>query len=151
MNARIIILITMLSIAGAMNAKGQATAYANIYVEVVAPAVVEKTADMTFRQVLTSGASGALQTATTLQSGNGTFASFTVSGSSLSTFDLSLPKETVAMSNGMMVGDFTSSNTMLASGSGNIIRIGATLNTGSSTGPGNLTAQSPFPVTLNYN
>ena len=167
MKAKVTIGIVMILIGYAIPAFAQMTAYANIYAQVVAPVGIEKTADMTFSEISSSKKSGSvvLSADNTLtasgieltQSSKGTIASFSVTGSNQTTFDVSLPRETFTISDGastdLMVSNFTStpSTTNSLQNSARVIKIGATLQIPENYAAGNYSAQNSFPVTLNYN
>ena len=149
------------------HAFAQMTAYANIYAEVVAPIGIEKISDLTFSNIISSKASKTIvlgadnfQTLSDVeltQNEKGTVASFSVAGNNLSTFDVTLPKESFAISDGssktMMVSNFTSTpsftNNLQASSS--VIKIGASLYIPENQCTGDYNAKTPFNVTLNYN
>lgn len=166
MKAKATIGILLILLGGAFQVFSQMTAYANIYAEVVAPIGIEKTTDLTFSDINTSRNTGTvvigannIVTATgaeVAQSGKGTLASFSVAGVN-TTFDVTLPKETFAVSNGssntMIVSDFTSTSSLNTSiaGSSRTIHVGATINIPENQASGNYIAQNPFLVTLNYN
>lgn len=156
-----ILLISMVS----SQAFGQMTAYANIYAEVVAPAYIEKSADMTFSRISPSANSGSvvlsgtgdLQGAATLQAGKGTLATFTIQGNDISTFDISLPNREVVISGSnsgsVKISDFTTSVTASASSQGNrrVVSIGATLHIDENQSTGNFNDSKSFQVNFNYN
>ncbi len=167
MKAKVTTGIVLILIGYAIPAFAQMTAYANIYAQVVAPVGMEKTADMTFSEIISSKKSGSvvLSADNTLtasgveltQNSKGTIASFSVTGSNQTTFDVSLPKETFTISSGastdLMVSNFTSlpSTSNSLQNSAKVIKIGATLRIPENHAAGNYSAQNSFPVTLNYN
>lgn len=146
-------------------AYGQMTAYANIYAEVVAPAFIEKSADMTFTQISATGKSGSVVLNSTgnwsaddaAQAGKGTLATFSIPGNDVSAFDISLPNQEVTIQNGnsgtLKISNFTTSVTASASegGSSRVVRIGATLHLGENPLAGNFNDQNSFQVNFNYN
>ena len=90
------------------------------------------------------------------QGGNSTAAQFTVSGTAMSTYAITLPADgTVLLSSGshtMAVNGFTSypSGTGTLSGGGTqVLSVGARLTVGNAQAPGSYA--SSFPVTVNYN
>ncbi len=167
MKAKLTLGIAILIIGLSLHSFAQMTAYANIYCEVVAPIGIEKSADLTFNEIVSSkntstvilGVNNSLITSGVeiAQTGKGTLATFAVTGGNQTTFDVTLPKETFTINNGgasnMLVSNFTSTssptNALIASAS--IIKIGATLNVPENQAAGNFSAQDPFLVTLNYN
>lgn len=158
MKAKYFFFTFLLTILAAAGVRAQATAYASIFAEVVAPAVVEKSADLTFNTShISSGAVNSSPDAVTINPGstsssaNCTMASFTVSGSALTTYDVSLPKESLSIGAGLSVSDFASKSVVSPSESyKSTVNIGATLHLGADRKTGNL-AMGQFPVTLNYN
>ena len=167
MKAKITIGIAVILFGCSFRVFAQATAYANIYATVVAPVGIEKTADLTFSEIISSknsstvvlGADNQLtaSSAELAQNGKGTVAAFSVTGSNQSTFDVTLPKETFAINGGgdntLIVSDFTSTHAQLNTLQSNssVIKIGATLHVPENQSAGNYNAQNPFLVTLNYN
>ncbi len=167
MKAKLTIGIAILLLGVSFPTFAQVTAYANIYCEVVAPIGIEKSADLTFNEIVASrnsstvvlGDNNNLTTSSVefAQNGKGTLATFSVTGGNQTTFDVTLPRETFTINNGgagdMVVSNFTSSSTptnaLLSSAS--VIKIGATLNVPENQTAGNYSAQNPFLVTLNYN
>lgn len=153
--AKILGIIAILFFGCVFQASAQATAYANIYATVVAPAGIEKKADMSFSQIAPTKNSSTVVLGQTA-AGNGTLASFTVTGGN-QTFDVTLPQGSFTISNGsnntMLVSNFTSVQTQAASLQGNSseVRIGATLHMAPNQATGSYNAQDPFMVTLNYN
>ncbi len=166
MTAKITIGIALL-LGSIFHAFAQMTAYANIYAEVVAPVGVEKISDLTFSNIISSKAGktvvlGAdnLQTLSDIeltQNEKGTVASFSVTGNNLSTFDVTLPKESFAVSDGsskiMTVSNFTSASSLTNNlqASNSVIKIGASLYVPENQSTGNYNTKTPFNVTLNYN
>jgi hypothetical protein len=168
MKAKIILGVFFLLSGSSLQTFAQMTAYANIYATVIAeqPIMVKKTANMTFSDIssLRSGtivlaSNNDLTSSNTelAQNGNGTVAAFSVVGGNQSTFDVTLPKESYTisdgMSNNMMVDNFTitQSTNVTKQYTESEIKISATLHV-----PDNQTArvnnsQNIFPVTLNYN
>lgn len=145
MKAKITLVIAIFIFAFIVSSKAQLTAYANIYAEVIAPIGIEKATDLTINQTIVGG-----------ETVSATAASFTVKGSSLTTFDVTFPSEALTVSNGqsiMTVGNFTNTATPgnAVQSNNNMIRIAATLNVNGSQSAGNYKAQDPFQVTLNYN
>jgi hypothetical protein len=137
--------IAIFILACSFSSVAQMTAYANIYAEVIAPIGIGKSTDLTINQTIVDQ-----------KSVSGTAASFSVKGSSLNTFDVTLPKEIFTINNGagnMTVSNFTTSvvpsNTLQNNAS--VISINATLNVSGARTAGNYSAQNPFQVTLNYN
>lgn len=167
MKAKVTIGIVVILIGYAVPAFAQMTAYANIYAQVVAPVGIGKTTDLTFSEISPSQKSSnvvlsADNTLTTsglelTQSGKGTLASFSVTNSNQTTFDVTLPKGTYTISDGgntrLMVNDFTytPSTTNSLQNSASVIKIGATLHIPENQAVGNYSAQDSFPVILNYN
>ena len=168
MKAKISLGVLFLFLGSSFQTFAQMTAYANIYATVIAeqPIMVKKTANMTFSDI-SSLRSGTIVMASNndltssnaelAQNGNGTVAAFSIVGGNQSTFDVTLPKESYTISDGisanMMVDNFTftQSTNVTKQYTESEIKISATLHV-----PGNQTArvndsQSNFPVTLNYN
>ncbi len=167
MKAKVIIGIAAILFGCSFHAFAQATAYANIYATVVAPIGIEKTADLTFSEITSTKNNNTVVLDTDnrltvssvepVRNGKGTVASFSVTGSNQSTFDVTLPKETFTISdkgsNNMRISNFTSTSTLqnTLQGNSNVIKIGATLHVPENQSAGNYNAQNPFLVTLNYN
>ena len=91
-----------------------------------------------------------------LQGGNSTAAQFTVSGTAMATYAITLPADgTVLLSSGshsMTVNGFTSSpngSGTLSGGGTQVLSVGARLTVGNAQAPGSYA--SSFTVTLNYN
>jgi hypothetical protein len=167
MKAKVTLGIAVILFGCSFHAFAQATAYANIYATVVAPVGIEKKADLTFSEIISSKNSNTVVLGTdnqltasnieVAQNGKGTVASFSITGSNQSTFDVTLPKETFTISDGgsntMTVSNFTSTHAQLNTlqSNSNIIKIGATLHVPENQSAGSYNAQNPFLVTLNYN
>ena len=159
--------IVILTLASSSKVKAQVTAYASIYAEVVSPAFIEKSADLTFNAINTSGKGGAvilnasdnLTTARmeSAQTGKGTLAAFSIAGSDHPTFDISLPGEAITLgesgSSPLVISNFTSTTNAggTLSGTGRIIKIGATLHIAEKQAAGTFADRSSFQVTFNYN
>lgn len=159
--------IAIISIAFSSGAFAQLTAYANIYAEIVSPAVIEKSADLTFSQVSSSqdgssmvlGAADAAvgSSAEPAQAVNGTLAAFSFAAGDFSTIDVSLPVEDITLRNSgsgsLSIGDFTKSSSlaMVSGANSRVIRVGATLRSNDKQPSGNYADQSSFLVTFNYN
>ena len=143
MKAKNLLGTAILIIASSFSSFGQSTAYANIYCEVVAPIGIGKSTDLTINQTVIGQPNR-----------TGTAASFTVKGSSLSTFNVTLPSEALTIINdagSMTVSNFTSSTLNTQQGNASVINIDATLKVNGTQTAGNYSAQNPFQVTLNYN
>jgi len=159
--------IVIITLAFPSAVQAQATAYAGIYAEVVSPAFIEKSADLTFNEINTYGKSSAviLNTSDNLttpglessQSGQGTLAAFSIAGSDHPTLDISLPGEAITLSNSgsnpLVISNFTSitdtSGTL--NGTGRVIKIGATLHIAEKQAAGTFADRNSFQVTFNYN
>ena len=161
--------VTLTLLGSAVMANGQATAHASASATVVIPIAIEKTADMSFGNLSVDPTTGGTVTiepsgsrsyggGVTLPaiSGDVTQALFTVRGSDLYSFNISLPSTvTLTRSSGsevMIASAFTSN----PSGSGILntgtqqLAIGATLTVGAAQAPGTYVS-SAFDVTVNYN
>ena len=123
----------------------QMTAYANIYAKVIAPIGIEKSTDLTINQTIVGQ-----------KDVSGTAASLTVKGSSLNTFNVTLPEQEMiinTIANYMTVSNFTS--TTLTSdpyqNNSRVVSIAAILKVNSPQKAGNHCVRDSFQVTLNYN
>ena len=150
------------------HAFAQMTAYANIFATVVAeqPIMFKKTANLTFNDisaqrtgtiVLKSNNTLTSSNNDLLLNGKGTVAAFSVVGGNLSTFDVTLPKESFEVADGnssnMMVDNFTCIKSTITSRqfTESEIRISATLHVTARHETKSPDTQNVFPVTLNYN
>ena len=143
MKTRMTIGIAIFILACSFTSAAQMTAYANIYAEVIAPIGIEKATDLTINQTVVGQ-----------KCVSGTSASFTVKGSNLNTFNVTLPAEALTISNGagsMTVSNFTSTTTNALQSNASVINIDATLKVNGNQTAGNYSAKNPFQVTLNYN
>jgi hypothetical protein len=143
MKAKITIGIAIFILACSFSSEARMTAYANIYAEVIAPIGIEKSTDLTINQTIANQ-----------KNVSGTAASFSVKGSSLNTFNVTLPSEALSINNGassMTISNFTSTTTSALQNNTSVISIAATLNVNGTKVAGNFSAQDPFQVTLNYN
>ena len=145
----------------------QLTAYTNIYAEIVSPAVIEKSADLTFSRAGISGQTGSvvlgsmqendISGQSAILASNGTLAAFSVAANDLSTFDVTLPAGDITLGNSsskaLRIGDFTktTSAAMISGTNSHIIRVGATLRMEDKQLAGNFADRSSFLVTFNYN
>jgi len=166
MKAKIIPGLTLLLLILSLDSFSQATAYANIFAEVIAPVGIEKTNDLTYLNRTSSGNTAAvtLQADNTLntsaidltKNGSATLASFRITGND-QTFDVTLPTESFSISDGnantMIVGNFNSTFAEANTLNGNIhtLKVGATLQLPLHQAAGNYGTTAPFQVTLNYN
>lgn len=159
--------IVIIALASMSPVMAQITAYANIYAEIVSPAFIEKSADLTFSDINTSRNSSAVILSSSdnltaagtesVQTGNGTLAEFSIAGNDHPTFDITLPDEAITMKNNgrnpLIISNFTSvvntSGTLNATN--RIIKVGATLHIAEQQAAGNFADQDSFQVTLNYN
>jgi hypothetical protein len=145
MKAKITFGIAIFILVCSFSSMAQMTAYANIYAEVIAPIGIGKSTDLTINQTIVGQ-----------KNVSGTAASFSVKGSSLNTFDVTLPQEVYTINNGegkMTVSNFTTSvvSANTPQNKASVISINATLNVSGTLTAGNYNAQNPFQVTLNYN
>lgn len=168
MKAKISLGVLFLFLGSFVHTFAQMTAYANIYATVIAeqPIMVKKTANLTFSDisslrsgtiVLASNNNLTSSNAELAQNGNGTVAAFSVVGGNQSAFDVTLPKESYTISNGisanMMVDNFTLTQSINVTKqyTESEIKISATLHVPDNQTARNNNSQNSFPVTLNYN
>lgn len=166
MKAKITIGIALLLLGWSLPVVAQSTAYANIYATVIAPVQFSKTNDMTFDDIQLSKKSTSLSIRTgknvsadlkMSQNGTATLASFSITDSNHTTFDITLPTENIKISDGnantMTVSNFSSSQTLSGSlyATTRNINVGADLQIPENLTAGNYSTQNSFPVTLNYN
>lgn len=167
MKAKTAIGIGILLITSSLHTLAQATANANIYAQIVSPVEVRNPIDFQSVEIVVSNKNttigiGAEKTLTAsgiiLEKGssvNLTYISVTDNGHS--TFNISVPSEKITIGDGtsdfLAVSNFNISNTLTSSLKGHekVITVSAHLNI-----PGNdfvrgYEAQTPFPVTINYN
>ena len=147
MNPKILPGIAIFILACAFSSAAQMTAYANIYAEVIAPVGIGKSTDLAINQTI-AGQKG----------GSGTAASFTVTGSSLNTFNVTLPAHAKVINNNltdyMTISNFTSPSTLTSDAlqiNSRVISISAILKANGNQAVGEYCAQDSFQVTLNYN
>lgn len=147
----------------------QVTESATATATIVAPIAITNTVDMNFGNVAVSGTAGTVILApastrtisgeVTLPVNEGTVAaaSFTVTGATDYTYDITLPSVdyiiTEIGSATMIVNTFTSdpSGTGVLTAGEQILNVGATLNVGASQATGVYTNATGFEVTVNYN
>lgn len=167
MKAKATILIMFLFIGASLPAFAQATAYANIYVTVVAPAGISNTSDNNFGSIVIPKKNSSVSinsnnelTASGVkltQTGAATLASFSVADSDNTTFDVTLPSENMMIGEGnsttMEISNFSCTHSLTSSLEGNMreIRVGASLHFSEDLTIKNNNSQNRFPVTLNYN
>jgi hypothetical protein len=165
MKAKLFLTITLLTAIFLVEVKAQATAYANIYCEIVAPVGIEKIMDMSAGQVVTTNpnTTNALSIQNTNASeaidlsknGTTTVAAFQVTGKN-NTFAITVQNQPVVLlnenSNSVTVNNFTSELVTQSTASGaQRISVNAMLNVSDTQATGNYMASAPFNVTLNYN
>jgi hypothetical protein len=166
MKAKIVIGIVLFLMGVTNDIFAQATAYANIFAEVIAPVGIEKTNDLTYLDRTSSSNNAAvvlqannpqITSAIDLtKNGSATLASFSITGND-QTFDVTLPSESFTISDGnaktMVVGNFNSTYAEVNTLHGNIhtLKVGATLHLPLHQAAGNYGTTAPFQVTLNYN
>jgi hypothetical protein len=165
MKAKLFLTLTLLATIFLFEVNAQATAYANIYAEIVAPVGIEKIMDFSAGQVVTTNSNVAnalsIQNTNTAnsvdlsQNGNATIAAFQVTGRN-NTFAITVQQQPVVLlnesSNSVTVNNFTSEMIMQSTASGaQKISINAVLNVSDNQATGNYMASAPFNVTLNYN
>ncbi|MCK9641715.1 MAG: DUF4402 domain-containing protein [Prolixibacteraceae bacterium] len=158
----LIILITFFR----FEVKAQATAYANIFATVVAPAAMTKEMDLSAGEIIASrgASSNALSVQNMIPSenvnlsknGKTTVAAFQVTGKN-STYAITVQNQPVVLlnenANSVTVNNFTSEMAMIANtGEGaQRIRVSANLNVSENQPTGKYDSTAPFNVTLNYN
>ena len=167
MKVKIAIGIGILLIASSHHALAQATAYMNIYAQIVSPVEIRNTMDVQSVEIVVSNKNaifgiGSEKTLTasgiTFEKGgpvNLTYIS--VSDNSHSTFNISFPVENITIGDGtsdfLTVSNFDTSHTQTASHKGynKVISVSAHLNVPENNIVRGYETQTPFPVTINYN
>lgn len=145
----------------------QATAYANIYAEVVAPVGVRNTSSLHFGEIVVSRLHKTAESTEVIanptndvnfkQSGSVTLISFSITDALHSTYDITLPSEKIAIkddySNTLTISNFTSKQAIpnRSQGSKMVITVGADFNFPENHFNGRAQSQNQFPVTINYN
>ncbi|MEI6276083.1 MAG: DUF4402 domain-containing protein [Prolixibacteraceae bacterium] len=167
MKAKIIIGFGIILLASSLQSLAQATAYVNIYAEVVAPIGITNTSVINSGEIVVSKNSAtsinSVENTITAsgikleQNGPVTLTSFVVTDTTHSTFDITLPSTNIAIgdgtSNSITVSNFNSNQTLASSTQGNtrMITIGADLNIPINQTISNYQTQNQYPVTFNYN
>jgi hypothetical protein len=158
----LILLITFFQV----EVKAQATAYANIYATIVAPAAMTKEMDMSAGEIIaTRGTSSnalsvqninSTENVDLSQNGKTTVAAFQVTGKN-NTFAITVQNQPVVLlnesANSVTVNNFSSETAMISNTDNGAqrIRVSANLNVSKNQPTGNYDSTAPFNVTLNYN
>ncbi len=158
----LILLITLFQV----EVKAQATAYANIFATIVAPAAMTKEMDMSAGEIIaTKGTSvnalsvqniNSTENVNLSKNGKTTVAAFQVTGKN-NTFAITVQSQPVILlnesANSVTVNNFTSETAMIANAENGAQRISvsATLNVSKNQPTGYYDSTAPFNVTLNYN
>jgi len=145
----------------------QATAYANIYAEVVAPVGINNTSALHSGEIVVSKTpktigtldetSKSVRDAKIGQNGSVTLISFSITDAQHSTFDITLPTTMIGIgdnhSNVLTVSNFTSNQALASVSQGNkrTITVGADFNFHDHPANRNFQSQNQIPVTINYN
>lgn len=167
MKAKYIIVISLLSLATALNGFAQVTAYANIFATVVAPVGINTAFDEHSGEIVVSHTSSPIgnnrenlitASGTELNiDGSASLTTFSVTDAKNSTFDITLPSENLNFGSDnhttLSVSNFSSLQTQTTThqGSKKVITIGAKVNLPENQNFSIYQAQNQFPVTLNYN
>ncbi len=167
MKAKYIIVISLLSLATALNSFAQVTAYANIFATVVAPVGINTTLDEHSGEIVVSQTNApignskeSLITASGLAlsfDGSASLTTFSITDTKNSTFDITLPSENLNFGSDnqttLSINNFSSiqSQTTTHQGTKNMITIGAKVNMPINQYFSSYQAQDQFPITLNYN
>jgi hypothetical protein len=167
MKAKITIGIILLLIGSSPSTFSQGTAYANIFATVIAPIGISMATDNDFGAIVVSkkNASLSLSSGTEVtasgikldQNGTATVASFSLTDTNHSTFDITLPREIIKIGennlNALIVSNFSSINilTSTLNGMRREVTIAANIHVADNQLINDYTALNPFPVTLNYN
>ena len=144
----------------------QATAYANIFATIVAPAAMTKEMDLSAGEIIaTRGASSnalsvqninSTENVNLSQNGKTTVAAFQVTGKN-NTFAITVQNQPVVLlnesANSVTVNNFSSETAMISNTDNGAqrIRVSANLNVSKNQPTGNYDSTAPFNVTLNYN
>ena len=158
----LILLITLFLV----EVKAQATAYANIFATIVAPAAMTKEMDMSAGEIIAtkSLSSNALsvqninsaENVNLSKNGKTTVAAFQVTGKN-NTYAITVQNQPVVLlnesANRVTVNNFTSETAMIANTENGAqrISISANLNVSKNQPSGYYDSTAPFNVTLNYN
>ena len=164
-------LIAVIALVGlASTASAQATATANASATIVTPISIVNNVNMNFGNVAVQAGTGgtvvlpATAAATRTKTGGVTLpnvtgtvtaAQFTVSGTALYTYTITLPGSAVTLASGannMTATTFVNSSAgTLSAGGTESFYVGATLNVAAAQPAGSYTTATPFNVTVNYN
>ena len=166
MKAKLFITLILLITLFQVEVKAQATAYANIFATIVAPAAMTKEMDMSAGEIIaTRGASSnalsvqninSSENVNLLKSGKTTVAAFQVTGKN-NTYAITVQNQPVVLlnqsANSVTVNNFTSETAMISNtdNGGQRISVSANLNVSENQPTGNYGSTAPFNVTLNYN
>jgi hypothetical protein len=166
MKARLFITLILLISLFQVKMSAQATAYANIFATIVAPAAMTKEMDMSAGEIIaTKGASSNALSVQNINStenvnlsknGKTTVAAFQVTGKN-NTYAITVQNQPVVLvnesANSVTVNNFTSETAMISNTDNGAqrIRISANLNVSENQPTGNYDSTAPFNVTLNYN
>ncbi len=158
--------IFMLSASYSILAQTSATANFTASATIIQPITITTTSDMNFANIDAKTGGQIILTPDNTRTSSGgvvlageenlSAATFIVSGQSGYTYNISLPKDTYTLTNGiedMVIQNFTSSTSggnMIADES-QIIRVGATLSINANQTPGFYSTPAPINVTVNYN
>ncbi|MEK7718209.1 MAG: DUF4402 domain-containing protein [Bacteroidota bacterium] len=158
----LILLITLFQV----KMSAQATAYANIFATIVAPAAMTKEMDMSAGEIIATRSSStnalsvqninSTENVNLSKSGQTTVAAFQVTGKN-NTYAITVQNQPVVLvnesANSVTVNNFTSETAMISNTDNGAqrIRISANLNVSENQPTGNYDSTAPFNVTLNYN
>jgi hypothetical protein len=167
MKAKTVFGILIILLTNSLPVLSQATAYANIYAEVVAPVGINNTSalhpvEIVFKKIQTTINPTDERTKPVIdlnfsQNGSVTLTSFSITDALHSTFDITLPSEKIRICddqfNMLIISNFVreQANTGIAQGNKRTITIGADFNFPDNHFNGNTQAKNLFPVTINYN
>jgi hypothetical protein len=167
MKAKILLGTALLFFATVAHSYAQVTAYANIFATVVAPVGInstfeDHTGEIVVSQKITPGSLSLENNITAsglalANDGSAALASFSVTDTKNSTFDVTLPSENLTFSpdhlSSLSVSDFSCIQSQINTAHGNkkTITIGAKVNLPDNQVINHYSAQNQFPITLNYN
>lgn len=160
----VMVFALVVALGGSAYSQNSATATANATATIVTPIAMTKTADMAFAEVAAGSTAGTIVLATDgsrtatggtkVGGGTGVAASFTVTGQSGYTYNITLPGSASTLSDGashtMTVNTWTSNPTPSGTltGGTSTLKVGGTLNVGASQVAGTYTGT--FSVTVAY-
>lgn len=167
MKAKITFGIFILLLAISLNTYSQATAYANIFATVIAPIGISNASEASMGEIIITHKSASLSPNSGIdivasgvkinQNGTAALATFSITDANNFTFDVTLPVEKMKLGDenftAIVVSNFSSiqNQTNTLDGVKREFTVGVDLYIPDNQNIKNLTAQSNFPVTLNYN